>query len=86
MTIRVVLADDQPLVRSGLRVLIDGTPGIDVAAEAATGAQAVQAARDTRPDVVIMDIRMARHGRHRSDPDHHRRRSAAPGRHPHHLR
>jgi DNA-binding NarL/FixJ family response regulator len=58
VTVRVVLADDQPLVRSGLRVLIDGTPGIDVAAEAATGTQAIQAVRDTRPDVVIMDIRM----------------------------
>jgi DNA-binding NarL/FixJ family response regulator len=58
MTIRVLLADDQPLVRAGLRVLIDNTPGIDVAAEAATGAQAVQAAKDTQPDVVLMDIRM----------------------------
>jgi DNA-binding NarL/FixJ family response regulator len=58
MTIRVVLADDQPLVRAGLRMLIDATPGIDVAAEAATGTQAIQAAKDTGPDVVIMDNRM----------------------------
>jgi DNA-binding NarL/FixJ family response regulator len=58
MTIRVVLADDQPLVRAGLRVLIADTDGIEVAGEAATGAQAVQLARDTRPDVVLMDIRM----------------------------
>jgi DNA-binding NarL/FixJ family response regulator len=58
VTIRVVLADDQPLVRVGLRVLINDTPGIDVAGEAATGAQAVQLARDARPDVVVMDIRM----------------------------
>jgi DNA-binding NarL/FixJ family response regulator len=58
MTIRVVLADDQPLVRAGLRVLIAGTPGIDVAGEAATGAEAVRLARDLRPDVVLMDIRM----------------------------
>ena len=58
MTIRVVLADDQPLVRAALRVLIADTDGIEVTGEAATGAQAVQVARDTRPDVVVMDIRM----------------------------
>jgi DNA-binding NarL/FixJ family response regulator len=58
MTIRVVLADDQPLVRAGLRVLINDTPDIEVTGEAGTGAQAVQLARDTRPDVVVMDIRM----------------------------
>ncbi|HEY2508691.1 MAG TPA: response regulator transcription factor [Streptosporangiaceae bacterium] len=58
MTIRVVLADDQPLVRAGLRVLIADTDGIEVTGEAATGAQAVQLARDIGPDVVVMDIRM----------------------------
>ncbi len=58
MMIRVVLADDQPLVRAGLRVLIADTDDIEVTGEAATGAQAVQLARDTRPDVVLMDIRM----------------------------
>ncbi len=58
MTIQVVLADDQPLVRAGLRVLIAGTPGIDVAGEAGTGAEAVRLARQARPDVVMMDIRM----------------------------
>ncbi len=58
MTIRVILADDQPLVRAGLRMLIDQTPGIDVAGEAGTGAEAVRLVRDTGPDVVVMDIRM----------------------------
>jgi DNA-binding NarL/FixJ family response regulator len=58
MTIRVILADDQPLVRAGLRMLIEQTPGIDVAGEAGTGAEAVRLARDTDPDVVVMDIRM----------------------------
>jgi DNA-binding NarL/FixJ family response regulator len=58
MTIRVVLADDQPLVRAGLRMLIAETPDLDIAGEAGTGAQAVQLARDVRPDVVVMDIRM----------------------------
>jgi len=58
MTIRVILADDQPLVRAGLRMLIEQTPGIDVAGEAGTGAEAVQRVRDADPDVVVMDIRM----------------------------
>jgi len=58
MTIRVVLADDQPLVRAGLRVLIADTRDIEVVGEAGTGAQAVQQVREVRPDVVVMDIRM----------------------------
>ncbi|HJP73318.1 MAG TPA: response regulator transcription factor [Pseudonocardiaceae bacterium] len=58
MTIRVVLADDQPLVRAGLRVLIADTSDLDVVGEAGTGAQAVAAVRQLRPDVVLMDIRM----------------------------
>jgi DNA-binding NarL/FixJ family response regulator len=58
MSIRVVLADDQPLVRAGLRMLITGTPDLDVIGEAGTGAQAVRLVRDLRPDVVVMDIRM----------------------------
>jgi DNA-binding NarL/FixJ family response regulator len=58
MTIRVILVDDQSLIRVGLRRLIEQTPDIEVAGEAGTGADAVQLARDTRPDVIIMDIRM----------------------------
>jgi DNA-binding NarL/FixJ family response regulator len=58
VTVRVVLADDQPLVRAGLRVLIADCPDLDVVGEAGTGAQAVQLARQARPDVVVMDIRM----------------------------
>ena len=58
MTIQVILADDQPLIRAGLRMLIDQTPGIDVTGEAGTGAEAVRLTRDTGPDVVVMDIRM----------------------------
>jgi len=58
MTVRVVLTDDQPLVRAGLRMLIADTPDLDVVGEAGTGAQAVQLVRDLRPDVVVMDIRM----------------------------
>ncbi|MFC9243781.1 response regulator [Streptomyces sp. NPDC057136] len=58
MTIHVVLADDQPLVRSGLRVLMADTDDIHVVGEAATGAEALQLVRDVHPDVVLMDIRM----------------------------
>jgi DNA-binding NarL/FixJ family response regulator len=58
MTVRVVLADDQPLVRSGLRVLMADAPDIDVVGEAGTGAEAVRLVRDTGPDVAVMDIRM----------------------------
>jgi len=58
VTVRVVLADDQPLIRAGLRVLIADCPDLDVVGEAGTGAQAVQIVRQARPDVVVMDIRM----------------------------
>ena len=58
MTIRVVLADDQPLVRAGLRVLISDAPDIEVAGEAGTGREAVTLTREVRPDVVLMDLRM----------------------------
>ncbi|HEY8478639.1 MAG TPA: response regulator transcription factor [Spirillospora sp.] len=58
MTVRVVLADDQPLVRAGLRVLIADTPEMEIVGEAGTGAEAVRLVEETRPDVVLMDIRM----------------------------
>jgi DNA-binding NarL/FixJ family response regulator len=58
VTIRVVLADDQALVRAGFRALLDRTDDIDVVGEAADGAAAVASARDTVPDVVLMDVRM----------------------------
>ncbi|MFI7283972.1 response regulator [Micromonospora chersina] len=58
MTVRVLLADDQTLIRAGFRVLIDSAPDLTVVGEAATGREAVARARDTRADVVLMDIRM----------------------------
>jgi len=58
MTIRVVLADDQALIRSGFRVLIDSADDLEVVGEAGTGDDAVRLARSTRADVVLMDIRM----------------------------
>jgi YesN/AraC family two-component response regulator len=56
--IRVVLADDQALLRAGLRALLDAEDDIDVVGEAANGREAITVVRATRPDVVLMDIRM----------------------------
>jgi DNA-binding NarL/FixJ family response regulator len=58
MTIRVLLADDQPLVRGGFAVFVNAAPDMAVVGEAANGHQAVDLARSTHADVVVMDIRM----------------------------
>ncbi|MFG2640589.1 response regulator [Streptomyces sp. NPDC048370] len=58
--IRVLLADDQSLVRAGFRALLDAQPDIEVAGEAADGEEAAVKAHELRPDVVLMDIRMPR--------------------------
>ncbi|WP_328988394.1 response regulator transcription factor [Kribbella sp. NBC_01245] len=58
MSIRVLLADDQTLIRRGFRVLVDSAPDLEVVAEAANGHEAVELARTARADVVLMDIRM----------------------------
>ncbi|KFU75718.1 DNA-binding response regulator, NarL/FixJ family, contains REC and HTH domains [Amycolatopsis lurida] len=58
MTIRVVIADDQALVRTGLRMILDNADDIDVVGEAGDGAEAVALVADLDPDVVLMDIRM----------------------------
>jgi DNA-binding NarL/FixJ family response regulator len=58
MTIRVLLADDQKLIRAGFRVLIDSAADLQVVGEATTGNEAVELARNAQPDVVLMDIRM----------------------------
>jgi DNA-binding NarL/FixJ family response regulator len=58
MTIRVLLVDDDPLVRAGLRLMLRSAPDIDVVGEAGDGAAAITAAADLAPDVILMDIRM----------------------------
>jgi DNA-binding NarL/FixJ family response regulator len=58
MPIRVVVADDQPLIRAGLRMLLSTVTDIEVVGEASNGEEAVTLARDLQPDVVLMDIRM----------------------------
>ncbi|MDH6579004.1 response regulator transcription factor [Kitasatospora sp. MAP5-34] len=58
MTFRVLLVDDQPLVRASLRMVITDAPDLEVVGEAGHGAQAVQLTAELHPDVVVMDIRM----------------------------
>ncbi len=58
MTIRVLVADDQELVRTGLRMILDAQPGIQVVGDATNGRQAVSLARELRPDFCLFDIRM----------------------------
>jgi len=56
--IRIVVADDHPIVREGLRALVEATPGIELLGEATNGDEAVELARRVRPDVVLMDLAM----------------------------
>jgi DNA-binding NarL/FixJ family response regulator len=58
MTIRVLIADDHPLVRDGLKAALAALPGMQVVAEAATGSAAIREALLHRPDVVVMDLQM----------------------------
>ncbi|MGZ4597123.1 MAG: response regulator, partial [Actinomycetes bacterium] len=58
MTVRVVVADDQALVRAGFRMILDAEPDMDVVGEAADGEEAVALVGRLTPDVVLMDVRM----------------------------
>ncbi|MEV8633143.1 response regulator transcription factor [Streptosporangium sp. NPDC051023] len=60
MTIRVLLADDQAMVRASLRIILEDQPGITVVAEACDGVEAIEQARRTRPDVCLVDVQMPR--------------------------
>jgi len=64
--IRVMIADDHAILRSGLRLLLNAQPDMEVVSEAADGEQAVQAANETKPDVALMDLTMPRTGGQRA--------------------
>ena len=60
MTIRILLVDDHPIVRQGLKTLLEGRPGWEVIGEASDGAEALEKARDLSPDVMVLDVTMPR--------------------------
>ena len=76
MTIRVVLVDDENCCGWRFRMVLDGHADLEVVGEAANGREAVAAARDPAPDVVVMDVRMPEHGRRRGHRADHRHATA----------
>ena len=84
--IRVLLADDQALIREGFRLILELEEGMEVVGEAGDGRQAVELARLHKPDVVLMDIEMPGLDRDRSHPPTSRRPSCAARSDADHLR
>ncbi|GAA2919006.1 response regulator transcription factor [Streptomyces thioluteus] len=85
--LRLVVADDERMVRTALCAILGAEPDLEVVGQAATGAEALSVTRELRPDVVLMDVRMPEvdgYPRHRADPRDDGRAAARPGRH--HLR
>ncbi len=87
MTIRLLIADDQELVRTGFRVILNAEPDLEVVGEAKDGRDAIDAIRSLRPDVVLMDIRMpnldgieAHHRRPGGSPPSRARRASSSSR------
>ena len=60
MTIRILLVDDHPIVRQGLKTLLEGRSGWEVVGEAADGVEAVEKAKNLNPDVMVLDVTMPR--------------------------
>ena len=76
--IRVLLADDHGVIRDGLGGLIEGLDDVELVGTAADGAEAVERARELRPDVILMDLDMPKARRHRGDAPDRRRAARAP--------
>ena len=84
--LRVLIADDHPLFRDGMRGLLSTQPDIEVAGEATTGEEAVKLSGELEPDVVLMDVKMPGAGRHRGHPARARGKPAYPRPRRHHVR